>query len=525
MRTGFQFFLAVDFLCVFASIGCHDAPRKNPVDPKLTPAVELVSVEVDSLQGTATLLWTRYLGAQPFQAYRILRRISGQTAVLERATTTEVADTVFVDAEVEAEHVYVYSVAVINAAGLEVGSNEREVSFTFAAPRLEIEELSSSTASATLSWSRAVSGFLRYEVLRQAGGEAGPSVIHTTTAIDDTTFTDTGLDGNTEYTYVVSTRTNTGDELTSTPVSGKFHALLRRWEWVNPPGGRVRWIVPDPTGGAYVSIGPPVDVFRPSLFEDPDQIFHLSSQGELIGQFPSEPASRAGYFEANLLAADDNGVYVLLKEPFNATTLTAGTSSTDTGRQMQTYVNAFDPAGGLRFRWPAEEDISNLANIATSPDGVLRISRARKNPSTGGDQVILYGLNASTGDLIDSTTVEGVFAIPYIDRTMVANEQFVVLEGVIAGDRRIILVEASTGEILMDRVTGERQSAAVDFALNAENRLYLLYAGPPRIEVFHDWAPLTTLPNINDPSDWLGLDGAGNIHAYTSEPSVRVYEP
>ena len=524
MRTSFQFFLAVGFLCVFASIGCHDAPRKNPVDPKLTPAVELVSVEVDSLQGTTTLVWTRYAGTQPFQAYRVFRRISGQTAVLERATIAEVADTVFVDAEVEADHVYVYNVAVINAAGLEVGSNEREVSFTFAVPRLEIKELSSSTASATLSWSRAVSGFLRYEVLRQAEGEAGPSVIHTTTAIDDTTFTDTGLDGNTEYTYMVSTRTSSGDELTSAPVSGTFHALLRRWEWVNPPPGRVRWITPDPTGGAYVSIGPAVNVFRPSLFEEPDQIYRLSSQGELTGQFSSEPASRAGYFEANLLAADDKGVYVLLKEPFTPT-LTAGTSSTDAGRQMQTYVNAFDPTGNLRFRWPAGGEASNLANIASSPEGVLWVSRARKDPPTGGDQVILYRLNASTGDLIDSTIVEGVFTFPYFERSMVANEHFVILEGVIASDRRIILVEASTGEILLDRVTGERQSTAVDFALNAEGRLYLLYAPPPRIEVFHNWHFLATLPNINDPIEWLGLDSKGNIHVYTRGPSVRVYEP
>ena len=388
MRTGLQFFVVVGFLCVL-SIACHDAPRKNPVDPKLTPAVELASVEVDSLQGTATLLWTRYSGAQPFQAYQILRRISGQTAVLERATITDIADTAFVDAQVEGGHVYVYTVAVINTAGHEVGSNAREVSFTFAPPRLEIKELSSSTASATLSWSRAVSGFLHYEVLRQAAGEAGPSVIHTTTVIDDTTFTDTGLDGNTEYTYMVSARTTGGDELTSAPVSGTFHALLRKWEWVNPPDGIVRWMIPDPTGGSYVSIGPAVNVFEPSLFEEPDQIYHLSSQGELIGQFSSEPTSRAGYFEADVLAADDNGVYVLLKEPF-IPILTAGNSSTDTGRQMQTYVNALDPAGALRFRWPADEDISNLANVAVSPDGVLWISRARKNPSTGGDQVILY---------------------------------------------------------------------------------------------------------------------------------------
>ena len=101
----------------------------------------------------------------------------------------------------------------------------------------------------------------------------------------------------------------------------------------------------------------------------------------------------------------------------------------------------------------------------------------------------------STGNLIDSTIVEGVFTIPYIDRTMVANERSVILKEVIAGDRRVILVEASSGEILVDRVTGERQSSALDFALDAEGRLYLLYAGPPAGVAVSALCPILTDEN------------------------------
>jgi hypothetical protein len=46
-------------------VACHDARRENPLDPALTPPVEL-QVALDDTAGTATLTWSAYAGDQPF---------------------------------------------------------------------------------------------------------------------------------------------------------------------------------------------------------------------------------------------------------------------------------------------------------------------------------------------------------------------------------------------------------------------------------------------------------------------------
>ena len=53
-------------------LGCHDAPRENPFDPELTPAVGL-SVTLDEGMGRVELEWTRYAGEVAFAEYRVLR--------------------------------------------------------------------------------------------------------------------------------------------------------------------------------------------------------------------------------------------------------------------------------------------------------------------------------------------------------------------------------------------------------------------------------------------------------------------
>ena len=68
-------------LFVLALVACHDAPRKNPFDPELTPAVEL-EVALDDTAGTATLTWTPYEGSQPFAEYRVLRNVAKSIEVV-----------------------------------------------------------------------------------------------------------------------------------------------------------------------------------------------------------------------------------------------------------------------------------------------------------------------------------------------------------------------------------------------------------------------------------------------------------
>jgi hypothetical protein len=162
--------------------------------------VELLAVRVDPRQGTATLAWSRYTGSQPFQAYQIHRRIATEITTEPRGTILAVAETTCVDTGVEADRVYVYTVVVINTAGLAVASNTKEVFFSLESPHLWVT-FDSRTASATLLWNRAVSGFTRYEIQRQTEGDPRALIVQRTTAIEDTTVTDTGLEGNVTYLY------------------------------------------------------------------------------------------------------------------------------------------------------------------------------------------------------------------------------------------------------------------------------------------------------------------------------------
>ena len=160
--------------CALWLLSCHDSPRSNPFDPNLTPAVELQSVEVDSTRGTATLTWTQYSGDQSFTAYQVSRRVAGTTTDSIRATITDITDTTFHDPAVDVGRAYIYTIDVVNAAGLVIPSNAAEGLLTFRAPELAPVEMSAETATATLRWSRAASGFARYQIQRQAENESGP---------------------------------------------------------------------------------------------------------------------------------------------------------------------------------------------------------------------------------------------------------------------------------------------------------------------------------------------------------------
>ena len=124
-------------------LSCHNAERSNPLDPESTPGV-IVTAEQDSRE-SATVLWTRYEGANPFAEYWVLRSTSSNppstaitvevtdefisvTNVVPRVDTlavvTDPQATSFEDTTMVANIGYVYRVSVINARGLEVTSEE-----------------------------------------------------------------------------------------------------------------------------------------------------------------------------------------------------------------------------------------------------------------------------------------------------------------------------------------------------------------------------------------------------------------
>ena len=167
--------MATPFCCLPAlcSIGfslllasCYDAPRDNPFDPALTPAVELLAVTVDSTRGSALLEWTPYEGKQSFAEYRVLRQVRGLVAADTVAKIADVHQTTFRDTTLRPDVAYGYWVEVVNEGGFDVQSAGR-AEVVYALPGVELlqAEFSSNTATAKFLWTRYRGpNFAAYEV-------------------------------------------------------------------------------------------------------------------------------------------------------------------------------------------------------------------------------------------------------------------------------------------------------------------------------------------------------------------------
>jgi len=217
----------------------HDSKRDNPLDPELTPAVEL-QIALDDTTGTAMLTWTPYSGAQPFAEYWVLRKQPGLESVDTLSVITDATITTYTDTSLGLTASYSYRVSTVNASGLEAQSGPAEVPLR-SPPPIEIRELTfdSNTASATLTWTPyAGTDFGAYRVIRASGLETEP--IAETGSQGDTTFTDTDLRGNTEYTYQVAVLTKGGESIPSPAAIGMFHRLVDSWPIDVGDGGYIR---------------------------------------------------------------------------------------------------------------------------------------------------------------------------------------------------------------------------------------------------------------------------------------------
>ena len=134
-------------------VGCsHDAKRENPLDPALTPAVELRVVAIGTT-GTTQLDWSPYQGDTPFAAFRVLRKIQGQEQVDILATITAPGRTTFTDTSLVLGTLYSDQVWVVNAAGFEVESEVQLLNPLYLPPvQIDILTLDAATASAALTW-------------------------------------------------------------------------------------------------------------------------------------------------------------------------------------------------------------------------------------------------------------------------------------------------------------------------------------------------------------------------------------
>ncbi len=161
-------------LLIVVLAACHDAPRKNPFDPALTPGVALVSAKVDSTRGDILLQWTPYIGTQPFSHYLVLRKIPELTAVDTIALIEDSRQTTFTDTSVSLYEDYAYRIAVSNGAGFITDSPDLLVStLDIGGVRITGIDSDPREGSILLRWTPYDGPrFERYEIHRTSIGDA-----------------------------------------------------------------------------------------------------------------------------------------------------------------------------------------------------------------------------------------------------------------------------------------------------------------------------------------------------------------
>ena len=200
----------------------HDSPRDNPLDPKLTPPVDL-QVALDDSAGTATLTWTRYEGTQPFAEYLIQRRIADRVTVDTLERIDQVTHTTFVDTSLRPGTAYEYRVSVANASGYNAQSAEYSIQgYSIRALHLLPLAYDRAAGEALVTWTKYRDpGFESYEVRRRPTGTDQDSVLATIIDVDDTTFADTTPFHEVEYLYTAVVLA-ADQELTSNARGGRL---------------------------------------------------------------------------------------------------------------------------------------------------------------------------------------------------------------------------------------------------------------------------------------------------------------
>lgn len=232
----------------------HDAQRANPLDPRLTPPVELRATLSDTA-GTAMLSWTPYDGEAPFADYLVLRNVVQSVVVDTLARLADRTTTTWVDSTPVIGTAYSYRVSVRNSEGAEATSLPSSVPSLGEIP-VDIVHLSmdAHTATAGVTWSRYHGPrFAGYEVRRQDGQTT--TTIAQFDDIDDTTWVDTNLRGAEVHAYTVTVHTADGAQITSQVADGVFHELVATWpigvQGLVPTQEQVR-LYAQPGGGVAV---------------------------------------------------------------------------------------------------------------------------------------------------------------------------------------------------------------------------------------------------------------------------------
>lgn len=211
----------VAFLCLTCS---HDAPRQNPVDPELTPPVELTAA-LDPAAGAVTLSWTPYEGDQDFAAYRVERKVGGREEWSPLDTLENVETTGHVDTAIAPATAYDYRIVVVSAGGFEAPSGRQSVlGYPIAPVSLLPVDADPLLGHLQLRWTRfQAPGFARYTVIRRQVGTDLDTVIYRSGSLSDTAFADTSARHQTTYGYIIQVEAS-GQVLSSVSVEG--HLVL-----------------------------------------------------------------------------------------------------------------------------------------------------------------------------------------------------------------------------------------------------------------------------------------------------------
>jgi len=198
--TNKTWLLAIPLLLSFAC--SHDTNRDNPLDPELTPVVEL-AVAMDDSAGTATLTWSRYAGGQPFAAYWVLRRPRGLVNVDTLAVLEDASRSAFIDSTLLPNTAYEYRISVVNESGYEATTAENGTAgYSIEAVGLRGVEIDSQSGSATVLWTRYTNArFEAYRVERRRPEDDDFSLVERITTIADTSFVDAELQPDVSYIY------------------------------------------------------------------------------------------------------------------------------------------------------------------------------------------------------------------------------------------------------------------------------------------------------------------------------------
>lgn len=223
--TRTQSLLLIGYLTGLVLSACHDAPRKNPLDPALTPAVEL-QVTLDEAAGTATLTWTPYQGDQPFAAYRVLRNPARSTEVDTLVEITALDSTSYLDASLVPNTGYEYRVAVVNRSGYEnLSATISTAGYQARGVALLSWSVDARRGAVDLRWQPYQGGrFVGYRVERRRTDQADFEIVGQVTAMADTTYRDEGLDPEMGYFYRIAV--DAGGESWQSNVSAQIRYSL-----------------------------------------------------------------------------------------------------------------------------------------------------------------------------------------------------------------------------------------------------------------------------------------------------------